>query len=197
VGRKQRKRKITLYAVLEGQKRERFFFKILEELYLDKNSISISVNLDKGRCSGGGDADTLINTAIQNQHYDRCFVWLDEDKEINNKKSLAQAWNISEERIESFNNTPLAKLQTNFNAKNKKRPTLIVSQPRSVESFILKVLGKALPSDLKTLKNAVGGIIKGKDELSFYRDNLTKEILDEKRKTIPELNLLISMLECD
>ena len=91
----------------------------------------------------------------------------------------------------------MAKLQADFNADNKKKPTLIVSQPRSVESFILKVLGKALPSDLKTLKNAVGGIIKGKDELSFYQDNLTKEILDEKRKTIPELNLLISMLECD
>ena len=196
MGRKQRKRKITLYAVLEGQ-RERFFFKILEELYLDKNSISISVSLDKGRCSGGGDADTLINTAICNNDRDRCFVWLDEDKEIKNKKSLAQAWNISEKNRETFNNTPLAKLQADFNADNKKKPTLIVSQPRSVESFILKVLGKALPSDLKTLKNAVGGIIKGKDELSFYQDNLTKEILDEKRKTIPGLNLLISMLECD
>lgn len=159
---------------------------------MDKNKLSISVSPSRG-----GDSDTLINKAIQNQHCDRCFVWLDEDKEIKNKKSLAQAWNISEKNRETFNNTPLAKLQADFNADNKKKPTVIVSQPRSVESFILKVLGKALPSDLKTLKNAVGGIIQGKDELSFYRDNLTKEILDEKRKTIPELNLLISMLECD
>lgn len=196
MGKKKRKSKIAIYAVLEGQ-RERFFFKILEELYLDKNSISISVSLDKGRCSGGGDADTLINTAICNNDRDRCFVWLDEDKEIKNKKSLAQAWNISEERIESFNNTPLAKLQTNFNAKNKKRPTLIVSQPRSVESFILKVLGKELPKNLNTLKNALDGIIKGADELDFYKDNLTIEVLEEKRKKILELDLLISMLECD
>ncbi|MFM7458262.1 MAG: hypothetical protein ACKO3R_06350 [bacterium] len=195
MGKKKRKRKITLYAVLEGR-RERFFFKILEELYLDKKSISISVNLDKGK-GGGGDADTLINEAIHNNDRDRCFVWLDEDKEIKNKKSLAQVWNISEEDRESFNNTPLAKLQNNFNANNKKRPTLIVSKPRSVESFILKVLGKELPKNLNTLKNALDGIIKGVDESGFYKDHLTLKILEEKRKEIPELDLLISMLECD
>ena len=91
----------------------------------------------------------------------------------------------------------MAKLQADFNADNKKRPTLIVSKPRSVESFILKVLDKELPKNLNTLKNALDGIIKGVDELDFYRGHLTIEVLEEKRKEIPELNLLISMLECD
>lgn len=203
MAKKKRKRKLTLYAVLEGE-REESFFKFLQEIYYDKEALSIHPNP-----SYGGKPESLINQAIMHADRDRCFVWLDEDKEFTDRDSLYQTWNILEESRDEFMKEPLGLLQEKFNSDNKKKPSLIISKPISVEAFILKVLDREIPLDcqilkpaererqVKKLKNTLDGILEKKDELQYYQDQLPESILEVRRKNIPELDLLISMFECD
>ena len=201
--KKKRKRKLTLYAVLEGE-REEIFFKFLQEIYCDKETLSIHPSP-----SYGGKPESLINQAIRHADRDRCFVWLDEDQEFTDRDSLYKAWNISEVSRDKFMKEPLGLLQEKFNFDNKKKPSLIVSKPISVEAFILKVLGREIPLDcqilkpaererqVRKLKNTLDGILENKDELRYYQDQLPKSVLEIRRKNISELDLLISMFECD
>ena len=53
--KKKRKRKLTLYAVLEGE-REEIFFKFLQEIYCDKETLSIHPSPFYG-----GKPESLIN----------------------------------------------------------------------------------------------------------------------------------------
>jgi hypothetical protein len=203
VVKKKRKRKLTLYAVLEGE-REESFFKFLQEIYYDKETLSIHPSP-----SYGGKPESLINQAISHADRDRCFVWLDEDQEFTDRDSLYKAWNISEGSRGEFMKEPLGLLQEKFNPDNKRKPSLIVSKPISVEAFILKVLGREIPLDcqilkppererqVRKLKNTLDGILENKDELRYYQDQLPKSVLEIRRKNISELDLLISMFECD
>ena len=159
--------------------------------------------------SYGGKPESLINQAIRHADRDRCFVWLDEDKEFIDRDSLYKAWNISEGSRGEFMKEPLGLLQGKFNSDNKKKPSLIVSKPISVEAFILKVLNREIPLDcqilkpaererqVRKLKNTLDGILENKDELQYYQEQLSKGVLELRRKNIPELDLLISMFECD
>ena len=203
MAKKKRKRKLTLYAVLEGE-REEIFFKFLQEIYYDKETLSIHPSP-----SYGGKPESLINQAIRHADRDRCFVWLDEDKEFINRESLYKAWNVSEGSRDEFMKEPLGLLQEKFNSDNKRKPTLIVSKPISVEAFILKVLKRKISSDceilkpaerdsqVKKLKNTLDGILENKDELQYYQDQLPESVLEIRRKNISELDLLISMFECN
>ena len=47
---------------------------------------------------------------------------------------------------------------------------------------------------LKHLKNALASVLDSKNPLEYYRENLSKDILEERRKQIFELNLLIQMI---
>ncbi len=204
MAKKKRKQKLTLYAVLEGKEREVIFFQFLQEIYYDKETLSIYPSR-----SYGGKPESLINQAIRHADRNRCFVWLDEDKEFTDRDSLYKAWNISEVSRDKFMKEPLGLLQEKFNSDNKKKPSLIVSKPISVEAFILKVLGREIPLDcqilkpaererqVKKLKNTLEGILEKKDELQYYQDQLPKSVLEIRRKNISELDLLISMFECN
>lgn len=48
--------------------------------------------------------------------------------------------------------------------------------------------------DTPKLKNTLDGIFK-ENELGYYREHLNKEILEERRKEIPELDLLLNIFE--
>jgi hypothetical protein len=50
---------------------------------------------------------------------------------------------------------------------------------------------------VRKLKNTLDGILENKDELRYYQDQLPKSVLEIRRKNISELDLLISMFECD
>ena len=105
---------------------------------------------------------------------------------------------------------PLRDLELKFNIR-KSKPCLIVSRPFCVESIIIQIFNKKLPEGcdglapeqlnaeevkkhVSNLKNSVKGIIGKNEELQFYREHLTKETFEEKRKEIPELEMLISMI---
>jgi len=203
--KKTKKQKTTVYAVFEGQ-REGLFLEFLRNIYKPENN-NINVTYKN---ANGGDASTIISLAQNDRN--RSFVWLDEDFQINNppskgvRKNLANCWNVKDDKLNNFLDCTLGNLQSTFNRENRSKPTLIVSQPIAVESLILTILGKELPhsqmdtnakgvkNQCKDLKNKLESFLDGCDELQYYRDNISKEMLEEKCNTIPELNLLISMI---
>ncbi len=211
MGKKKRHRNLTVFAMVEGN-REQAFIEFLIEIYQPKlNKIAFY----QENANGGG-ADSIISPVLKACDRDRAFAWLDEDFEPDTsplsaavRKQLAKCWNITDEKIKSeFMKCHLGELQTKFNPDNKKKPTLIVSKPVCSESVILKILGvdlpygvydpKQRPKQIATLKNKLDKIMGGektvKEQTAYYLQNLTKAKLEVKRKTIPELDLLISML---
>ena len=202
---KKKKIRTTVYGSVEGI-REKIFLTHLVETYKPRNN-NINPNFPE---PSGGAPDKIIGQAITNADRDRSFAWLDEDFEPkhplseNWRRKLAGCWNIVDpEHLHALLKCPLKDLESNFNL-SKRKPRLIVSQPVCVESIILKVLGKKLPYEhydprkrskqIETLKEILEDIVGEGDELQFYRENLTQDILEEKRKEIPELDVLISML---
>ena len=208
MGRKKRIKKLSLYGSVEG-KREVVFLSFLLELYEPRKN-GINFNFE---CSSGGTPDKIVGMALNEVHRHRCFAWLDEDFEPDTplgkdfKERLAACWNIGESDKEEFFDTPLKELQQKYNTENTRRPTLIVSQPVCVESVILKVIGETLPFDsyeygqrdsqIETLKAQLDSLINGQEPTEFYKSRITKELLEQKREHIPELDLLISMITKD
>ncbi len=211
MGKKKRPRKLTVFAMVEGN-REQAFIDFLIEIYQPQlHGIKFYPENSKG-----GGADSIVLPVLKACDRDRAFAWFDEDFEpdtsplsVDVRKQLAKCWNITDEKIKSeFMKCHLGELQTKFKPDNKKKPTLIVSKPVCSESVILKILGvdlpygvydpKQRPKQIATLKNKLDKIMGGektvKEQTAYYLQNLTKAKLEVKRKTIPELDLLISML---
>ncbi len=211
MGKKKRHRNLTVFAMVEGN-REQAFIDFLIEIYQPQLN-GIKFNPENAK---GGGADSIVIPALRESHRDKSFAWLDEDFEPDTsplsaavRKQLAKCWNITDEKIKSeFMKCHLGELQAKFNLGNKKKPTLIVSKPVCSESVILKILGvdllyrvydpKQRPKQIATLKNKLDKIMGGektvKEQTAYYLKNLTKAKLEVKRKTISELDLLISML---
>lgn len=201
---KKRKIKSSVYGVVEGN-REKLFLEFLVEIY-NPRANNINPNFEN---SSGGTPDKIIGTALKHADRDKVFAWLDEDFEPDYpigedvKKHLAQCWGIKKDNDE-FLGCSLSVLQENYNSENKKKPTLIVSKPVCVESVILRILGVTPPykeytpenraQQIRALKAKLKATIGESDEKEFYRLNLSKEILDNKRKEVDELDLLISMI---
>ncbi len=203
MGKTKRKAKITVFGSVEGY-REKYFLDFLKEIY-EPRKHNINPTFDE---PSGGTPDKLVGQAFQHDHFSRTFVWLDEDFEPEYplcdelRKKLAISWKVDEEKLNALLNCPLKDLESRFNLE-KRKPRLIVSQPVCVESIILKILDKSLPYEqydpakrkeqIKRLKNCVNGIV-GSNEAQFYQEHLTKEKIEEKRKNIPVLDILISMI---
>lgn len=200
--KKRKTKRFSVFAIIEGQKREKTLLECLEEIYHDENvKLTVSPIF-------GGNPDQLLSTAIKRLSfgYNRVFVWFDEDTDITreSRKSLFKVWKIEEEQKNKFLSCPLALLQQSYNESQQRNPIIIISQPICVESLILKIFGKTPPhSSINTkilkkqkreLKNSVDGIIGKMNEYEYYKNNLTKELLEERRLEIKELDLLISML---
>lgn len=199
---KKRKKKLSVYGVVEGD-REKLFVDFLIDIYKPRDN-NINPNFEH---TSGGTPDKIIGTAIKHSDRDKVFAWLDEDFEPEHpigedvKNNLGRCWGVSGDE---FLNCPLGTLQESYNPENKKKPTIIVSKPVCVESVILKILGSKLPYEtydphnrelqIQTLKGKIKEIIGNKDELEFYKENLSKEVLDQKRGEVRELDLLISMI---
>lgn len=203
----------TAYIACEGD-RENLFCEFLDELYEPKKN---KINLNYENLHGGR-ADKFVKQAIIEINRDKSFAWFDEDFESiadqrlsnDQKRKLIEAWKIPSDKEAEFLKTESKDLQGKFN-QNKRKPILIVSQPICVEAMIIRILGKELPEKAKIfdprnrekqiemLKNAVDGIMglsgskkeKETQAKEYYRANLTKEILEEKRKEIKELDLLL------
>lgn len=200
--KKKRKTKLTIFTTIEGESRESKLLKVLEEIYCDRQLIKLTVDPVHG-----GNPDALLESIMRRLHngYDRMFLWIDEDKNLSqeSRESLFKPWRITEDCSDDFYSCPLGKLQQHHNTANR-HPVLIVSQPICVESLILRALGKIpchqqldvtiVKKQNRELKNSLDGVFGKKDEYEYLRQHLTLENLEKVRKSIPELNLLISML---
>lgn len=202
MGKKKRHKLFSVFAVIEGEKREVNLLLYLKEIYLDKQKVKFMEHPVHG-----GNPDVLLGHAIRYLHfaYDRIFVWIDEDKDLNqeSREALFKNWKIDNSKKNDFLRCPLGDLQKTYNSK-KQNPILIVSQPVCVESLILRTLGKTpchqslqkniLSKQKRELKNSIDGMFAGECEYQYYLQNLSKDKLEEKRTEIKELDLLISML---
>jgi hypothetical protein len=198
---KTKKPYTTVHGFLEG-KEEAYLLDYLIELYTDRSKIMITYDPPKG-----GNPNAIINKAILqlNCGYDKIFVWIDEDLDLasQTRSKLAKCWDPKSENADIFT-CPLKQLQKKFNSK-KLNPVLVVSHPICADSLILKILGKEnLPhkkynpdtreDQIRDTKNALKEVFRGIDRLEYYRKNLTKKLLEERREKISELNLLIKMI---
>ena len=92
VGNKKKLKRYSVFAIIEGQKREKAFLECLKEIYLDEN---ITLKLSP---KFGGNPDILLNDAIRQLSFDfkRIFVWCDEDTDINDKSRANLFKSVSE-----------------------------------------------------------------------------------------------------
>ena len=191
----------TVHGFLEG-KEEASLLDYLIELYTDHSKISITYDPPKG-----GNPNAIIKKAILqlNQGYDKLFAWIDEDLNLDSqtRSKLAKCWDPKSENADIFT-CPLKQFQKKFNSKEL-NPVLVVSHPICADSLILQILGKEnLPhkkynhdtreDQIRDTKNALKEVFRGIDSLEYYRKNLTKKLLEVRRKQIPELDLLIRMI---
>ena len=205
MGKKKRQRKISLYGNLEGA-REKAFINALMDIYKTTES-NISPKFDP---SNGGNPDKIIGDTLKECHRDRVFAWLDEDFEPNSplskdiREKLAKCWGVGNADLQAFYDCPMKELQRNYNADNAKKPILIVSQPVCADALILQILGETpahtayapnqRDKQIRELKSQLSQLINGKDEVEFYKAQLTQGILNERSEQIPLLKLLIALI---
>lgn len=203
---KLRKKNLTVYGIVEDQIE---FLEFLKEIYQTKQN---NINLEL-KNSFGGKPDRIVEFAIRESQRDRSFAWFDEDFEPrdtlseNIRLKLALCWKVEEKNLKDFLKCPLSELQNQYNPNNKK-PIIIISQPVCSESIIIQVLDEKIPDSckiynpnklerdkqIKSLKDKLNKIIRNEDKINYYKNKLSKDILEERRKSIPVLDLLISMI---
>ncbi len=209
MSKKNRTRKSTVYISMEGD-REIVFYQYLGELYNPKNN---GINITRST-NTGGTPDRVINDALKNLHYNKTYAWFDEDTQVGNSdnfnvyEGLRKAWNINQEIDKKI---PSKDLMNIYNP-TKRNPILIVSNPLSIEGVLIRLFDKKLPTfkepllhnkniedNKNKIKSAVCGIFGCKYdeniEMAYYRENLSKEILEEKAKVVEELGLLLSIFK--
>ena len=162
-----RRTKKTTLIIGEGST-EKAFLRYVKELYITRD-MDISVNVE---CGAGGSPCNVVEKAIRlcgSRGYDKCFVLIDEDIPLNADKKLL--------------------------SRMKRRPRIeILKATPCIEGLFLTILGdeenliskncksnfesKYLASDKKTDKRA-------------YERLFSKEMLDEKRKVVDELNSIL------
>ena len=149
----------------------------------------------------GGSADLIISNAIKAQ--DRgtyLFVVLDEDFEQKGPiseetlRSLERVWCLPQMELDGV---PYRELN-NHNTGNRK-PIIIFSNPSSIEGMLLQILGVS-KDDLEgketdRLKDRLNSYCQSGFDQSFLKERFPKDVIEEKRKIIPELNLILSLLE--
>ena len=117
---------------------------------------------------------------------------------------MAKCWEIGDANLQDFYDCPMKDLQHHYNAVNAKKPTLIVSHPVCADALILQILGETpvhtayapnqRDKQIRQLKSQLNQLISGRDEVEFYKERQTQEILNERSEQIPLLKLLISMI---
>jgi hypothetical protein len=207
MGKKKRLRKKSVYCCYEGN-REKAFLVFLEELYGNPNISFLAVHAQGGR------PDKILSNTLKECHRDKSFAWFDEDFEPEYTLSaeirtrLIEMWKVPNIEKDAFKNCHLASLHENFN-KAHSNPILIVSQPVCVESILLQVLNEPIPyaqyfpdkrkqqiADLKSkLNTKMGSATTVDEQIAFYKRELTRSQIEEKRKVIPLLDMLVSMFE--
>jgi hypothetical protein len=194
VSKKKRKKKTTVYIVFEGKREEKFYC-FLKRKYKPE-SVHINSNPEYG-----GSSDKIVQQALNmKNNYNKVYAWFDEDKSLSAeiRAELAKAWNI--DKSELSEEVKDSDLQSEYNKENR-NPILIVSNPCSVDGFLIKLCGGSVPKTLNTddCKNTFNNMVKSCtascSESEYYEKNLTKDYLESKKSCLPILELILSIFE--
>lgn len=195
--KKTRPRNTTVYCATEGRA-EAAFLEHLKSIYVSPDDKIVFPDNPKK----GGNGDTIVNHALRSCSYDRSFAWIDEDVDLSEetRAALAKSWDADVKGVKACK---LKDIQGTYNPDNKK-PTLIVSSPVCFESFVLLVLGKKIPyktfdplqreKQIQNLKNAKSGVFGKMTDVDYYKAHLDRSVLEERRKQITELDMLIKII---
>jgi hypothetical protein len=162
--------------VLFGEgKTEAIFLDHIKTIYEAHRHLKIKV--DKGQGKSPKDvAERLVNTQLRVGNYDRSLLLIDSDIDHNLTSKYLSSHNI----------------------------TLVLSTPKCIEGLMLQILGKlpkgAAHSASKDLKSTFMRLLDTKE--AGYAKKLaakcpvffSKELLDAKRRHIPELNAILEFL---
>lgn len=171
--RKQRRTKKTILIVGEGPT-EKAFLQHIKQLYVTRD-MDIVVKVE---CGSGGSPQSVVEKAVRlksSRSYDKCFVLVDSDVPFDPDKELQKRMN-RKPRIEMLYATPcieglmLAILQ---------HPKF--SQTKTTSDNCKRVFHEYIPEDKKTDRRAYEGIF-------------TKEIFEERKQIVPELNMILHIL---
>ncbi|TMO53096.1 RloB domain-containing protein [Pseudoalteromonas phenolica] len=98
------------------------------------------------------------------------------------------------DRVASILDTDLPWPATKVREAKSKKIRLIGSNP-CLEGLLLKILGKRVPASSNDCKEELHPMLSGKEtEKESYAELFTKELLNEARKTVPELDELIKLI---
>lgn len=194
MGKKKRQKKVIVSYIYEGE-REEIFLKYLTEIY---ESDAKPLTMFSKR---GGSADSIISNTLK--ALDRgtyLFVVLDEDFEqkdplsIKTLRALEKVWCL---KASSLNKVPYRNLNS-YNIKQRK-PIIVFSTPHSIEGILLQILNvpkKDLEnSNTDRLKDRLNGCCHAKFDADFLKERFSKAVIEDKRTVIPELDLIISLME--
>ncbi len=190
--KKKRKQKTTVFVSLEG-KREKVFLNFLEQLY---NPSQNNIHINFSDVTGGHSNSILARAIKSSSNYDRVYAIFDEVKPLSEdiRDSLAKIWYTDFQQIVKDKD-----LQQKYNVA-KRNPIIIVSNPCSIDGFLITLFNKNLPKEIneKNCKNSFSGIVGSKfneeTELNFYKKNLTKDFL-ENQKDNSILQLILSIFK--
>jgi hypothetical protein len=163
---KKRSLRFTLLVVGEGDS-EVAFLKHLRSLYCT-NQEGVSVTVMNAHGKGPGN---VISTAIghrRNRQFDKALAMLDTD---------------------------LVWVKKDIEAARKAGIVLVGSSP-CLEGLLLQILGRPVPEASAHCKGAVGKIGAGDiTDVSAYTDLWPKHVLEQARRTISKLDLLLQHFE--
>ncbi len=158
-------KKTTLIIVGEGL-HEKAFLTHMKSLYSGRDS-GQTVKIDTA--NGGSPHDIIKGTIRKISHlaYDRKFILMDSDVEINDQ-DLAQA--------------------------KKQGIHVLLSEPICLEGMLLDILGESIPTTAKQCKSLLHPKLAGKPtEATSYAVKFTKAVLDDSNKvTIIELKAVLA-----
>lgn len=187
MAKKKRKVKITKLIIPEG-KRELRFYEALYDKFYDKD---LNIKLNNDHPTGGTSTSILIKGIRNKNNYDKVYVWFDEDSPLSYeaREQLSQAWNI---KI----NNKIRDRDLQKHNQNNKNPILIVSNPQSVDGFLLKLFNGKLPDPLTT-QNCKKNLIQlfknaHLTEEDYYKSK-SKEFFEDKDLEV--MNLLLSIFK--
>ncbi|MFC1546407.1 RloB domain-containing protein, partial [bacterium] len=166
-----RRTKKTVLIVGEGPT-EKAFLRYLKELYITRD-MDVSLKVE---CASGGSPRNVVEKTIRlcgSRGYDKCFVLIDADVSFNGDKKLVSRMN-KKPKIKILKASPC--IEGLF--------LLILNHKESLTSEKCKSLfeSKYLASDKKT-------------DWRSYERIFTKQMLDDNRKTINELNVILKAME--
>ena len=154
--KKKRKQKTTVFVSLEG-KREKVFLNFLEQLY---NPSQNNIHINFSDVTGGHSNSILARAIKSSSNYDRVYAIFDEVKPLSEdiRDSLAKIWHTDFQQIVKDKD-----LQQKYNVA-KRNPIIIVSNPCSIDGFLITLFNKNLPKEIneKNCKNSFSGIVGSK-----------------------------------